>query len=190
MKLQNLNLQLQKLNARYQLAKAKVKEEHENFISANDKIANIEQAQRLIQRGAQTVQQQAHKRIASVVSKCLESILDEPYDFRINFERKRGKTEARLVFYRDGIEFDPLSSTGGGVVDIAAFALRVACIMLERPAKRRLLVLDEPFKFVSEQYRDRIRLMLETLAEEMQVQFIIVTHIDELKTGTIIDLGE
>ena len=123
-----------------------------------------------------------------MVSRCLEAVFDEPYEFHLNFELKRGRTEARLSFVRDGVEVDPLTASGGGVVDVAAFALRLSCLMLAQPPLRRLLVMDEPFKYVSEEYRERIRVLLETLATEMGVQFVMVTHITELKTGTVIEL--
>jgi len=86
------------------------------------------------------------------------------------------------------VEVDPLSASGGGVVDVAAFALRLSCLCLSKPKRRHLLVLDEPFKFVSEEYRHRIRGMMEKLSEEMGVQIIMVTHIKELETGKVIRL--
>ena len=150
--------------------------------------SDSKQAQQFLQNVAKAVQEVAHDRISSVVSKCLALVFDEPYEMRIHFERKRGKTEARLYFVREGIEVDPLSATGGGVVDVAAFALRLACLALAKPKLRRILVLDEPFRFVSAEYRDRIRDMVTALAKEMDVQFILVTHIDELKTGKIVEL--
>ena len=87
------------------------------------------------------------------------------------------------------MEVDPMDGSGGGVVDVAAFALRVSCLMLSQPPLRRLLVLDEPFKFVSEGFRGRVRKMLETLADEMKLQIVMVTHIRELETGKIIELS-
>jgi len=145
-------------------------------------------AQGIFQGVAKGIQQQVHERIAGVVSRCLEMIFDEPYEFQILFEEKRGRTEARLVFIRDGIEVDPMTASGGGVIDIAAFALRVASLLLMRPKVQRLLVLDEPLKFLSAEYRDRARQMLETLSKEMGIQFLIVTHISELQTGTVVEL--
>ena len=149
---------------------------------------NAKEAQAIVQTVASSIQEQAHSKIASVVSRCLDSVFDEPYEFQIQFERKRGKTEARLVFVRDEHEYSPIDSSGGGVIDVAAFALRVACLMLSVPAKRRTIVLDEPFKFVSIEYRDSIREMIELLSEEMSVQFIIVTHIPEIKCGKVIEV--
>jgi len=145
-------------------------------------------AQEIIQAVAETIQEEAHSRIAGVVTQCLATVFDEPYEFRIVFERLRGRTEARLVFTRDGAEINPIDAAGGGVVDVAAFALRLSCLMLARPACRRVVVLDEPFKFVSADRRANVRAMLEGLTTDLGVQFIMVTHIDELRCGHIVEV--
>jgi DNA repair exonuclease SbcCD ATPase subunit len=137
---------------------------------------------------AETIQEEAHDRIAGVVTRCLAAVFDDPYEFHIRFERARGRTEARLVFVREGREVNPTDASGGGVVDVAAFALRLSCLMLARPACRRVVVLDEPFKFVSADRRANVRAMLEGLAVDLGVQFIMVTHIEALECGTIIRL--
>jgi DNA repair exonuclease SbcCD ATPase subunit len=123
-----------------------------------------------------------------VVTKSLQAVFDDPYEFRIHFERKRGRTEARLVFERGGEEIDPMEASGGGPVDVASFALRLSCMMLSRPPIRRLLVLDEPFKFVSPNLRDRVRRLIEALSGEFGIQIIMVTHMDELRAGEIIEI--
>lgn len=147
------------------------------------------EAQEILQHLAQAVQQQAHKKIAEVVSLCLSTVFeDDPYQFEITFERKRGRTEAHLSFVRNGLSVDPLSASGGGVVDVAAFALRAACLMLHRPRLRRLLVLDEPFRFVSAGYQDNVRQMLEQISDKLEMQIIMVTHNQNLVTGKIIEL--
>lgn len=146
------------------------------------------EAQEILQRIAQAVQQKAHEKISEVVSSCLEAVFDDPYSFEIVFERKRGKTEAKLRFTRRGLSVDPLTAAGGGMVDVAAFALRAACLMLHRPRLNRLLVLDEPFRFVSVQYQENIRYMIEKLSKEMGIQIVLVTHVDELAIGKIIEL--
>ena len=153
-------------------------------------IDHITEAQRILQQVAQSIQQQAHDKIASVVSRCLSAVFQEDaYEFRIHFDRKRGRTEARIVFVRDDHELSPTTSTGGGVLDIASFALRLACLMLRKPAGRRLLVMDEPFRNLhSPLYRQRARQMVETLAEEMDFQFVVSTGIEEFQMGTIIEV--
>ncbi len=149
---------------------------------------DVEEGQRITQGVAQAVQQQVHDRIAGVVSRCLEAVFDDPYEFQILFEQKRGRTEARLAFVREGMELDPMTASGGGVIDVAAFALRLACLMLIRPRVRHLVVCDEPFRFVSVEYRPRMREMLEGLAEDMEIQFVMVTHMEDLKMGTVVEI--
>lgn len=122
------------------------------------------------------------------MTRALEDIFDDNYEFKIDFECKRGRTEARLLFTRGGKDFDPVGATGGGVVDVASLALRVACLVLERPRRARLLVLDEPLKHLSSAHRQRARAMLESLAAQLGVQILFVTHSRELVTGDVIEL--
>ena len=182
---QTVNKKLAELN----LARTSCKAAEESLSQTEGKMEAAIQAQELAQYTAQAIQQKAHDQIAEVVSRCLSAIFDEPYQFQIHFERKRGRTEARLSFERNGQEIDPMDASGGGVVDVASFALRLSCLILHKPALRRCVILDEPFKFVSEEFRPRVKELLETLSKEMGVQFIMVTHIHELKTGSILELG-
>jgi DNA repair exonuclease SbcCD ATPase subunit len=163
-------------------------DETSKLAEAVTKLHHVQQAQEILQLVSRAVQQRAHEKISEVVSRCLTAVFDEPYSFKINFEMKRGKTEAQLRFTRDGLDVDPMSASGGGVVDVAAFALRVACLVLHRPRLAQVVVLDEPFRFLSAQYRDNVRSMLEELSREMRIQIIMVTHIEEIATGKIIDL--
>lgn len=183
-----LRRKVDQLAADRRSAQRVLKEQRGALAEATDHEVDCEEAQKTLQMIAQGVQQQAHERIAGVVTKCLASVFDEPYQFRISFEQKRGRTEARLEFVRDGRVQDPLTASGGGAIDVAAFALRLSCLLLAKPPLRRVLVLDEPFKFVSAEYRSRVRLMLDSLSKELKVQFIMVTHIPELKTGNVIEL--
>jgi hypothetical protein len=146
------------------------------------------EAHRIIGATARALQARVHGHIAAVVSRCLTTVFDDPYTFRIDFVETRGQTEARLVFVRDGQPVDPMTAAGGGVVDVAAFALRMAALMMSRPAARRVLVLDEPFKFVSAEYRDNVRAMLEGLSADLGVQVIMVTHIDALRCGDVVEV--
>lgn len=173
-----------------QEASKRVDEELARLGTAEQNLADVGEAHRLIQDAAQAIQQKAHDQIAAVVSKCLKAVFDKPYEFKIHFEKKRGRTEARMVFSRAGKEIDPLDGAGGGVVDIASLALRLACIMLRKPRGRKILILDEPFKNVNgEANRERAAALLETLAEEFQCQIIMTTGYDWLHIGKVIHLN-
>lgn len=175
--------------AQQKLAVAIAEKEATALAEATTAVADTTAAQHIIQQVAQAVQQEVHSRIAGVVTSCMSAVFDEPYAFDIRFERKRGRTEARLLFTRNGMEIDPLTASGGGVVDVAAFALRLACLALSNPPVRKVLIMDEPFRFVSAGYRHRVRALIEQLSEEMGVQFVIVTHIISLEIGEIVEIG-
>lgn len=176
------------LRSEYRIADELVKSEKRSLEAVRSDIKSTEQARDILQTICQSVQQKVHERIAVVVSKCLQAVFDEPYEFKILFERKRGKTEARFAFVKYGEEMEAKHSVEGGVIDVAAFALRLACLILSRPQSRRLLVADEPFRFVDAVNRERIRDMLETLSTELQIQFVLVTHDEALQIGKVVEL--
>ena len=183
-----LALAVRKREHQYNAARLAWRTELRAVREAAAALADAKQAQAVAQGVAERVQAAAHARVADIVSRALEAVFDRPYRFKLEFEQKRGRTEAALTFERDGLEIDPLEASGGGVIDVASFALRLSCLLLSRPPLRRLIVADEPFRFVSKEYRGRVRALLETLAVELGVQFIIVTHDEALVTGTIVQL--
>ncbi len=172
-----------------------VLESNENeLMVAKTSLEHHEEAQSIVQTIAQKIQQQVHEKISRIVSRCLSAVFEnEPYEFAIRFDCKRGKTEARLMFLRDGMELDdPMYQIGGGVIDVAALALRLSCILLARPRRRRLLVLDEPLKNVrGKQNRKNVRALLEALADELDMQIILNVDTDsypEFVLGTVIEM--
>ncbi len=154
------------------------------------RVGAVEEARGVVQRVAQALQRRAHEGIAAVVNRCLEAVFDDPYRFELRFDRSRGRTECRAVFSRDGTELDdPLNEVGGGVVDVAALAIRLAVLTLARPRPRRFLALDEPFKNVrGGRNRARVRELLEALAGEFGVQMLVSTDILEFRLGTVVEL--
>lgn len=170
-------------------AERRLQEERTSLEAAEKRLQDTKDAQDVVQRIAQSCQQQAHGRISAVVSRCLTAIFDDPYRFEIVFERKRGRTEARPVFFKGDKEVDPLNAAEGGAVDVASFALRVACLVLTRPPARRLLVLDEPMKNVNGRtFQERTAVMLETLARDLKLQMILATDDEWLRIGKVIEL--
>lgn len=181
--------EIAQLENRLRLLQHDVEKEEREVKQAEQLHRDALEAQEVLQHLAQAVQQQAHQHLAEVVSLCLSTVFADPYEFKIVFERKRGRTEASLRFVRDGLELDPLTASGGGVVDVAAFALRIACLVLHRPRLSRPIVLDEPFRFVSRDYQANVRTMLEKLSEKLGLQVVMVTHNENLVTGKVVDLS-
>lgn len=189
--LEHLCNKMGRLQASLSLAEAQVREEEIALTALKGRLGTLQEAQRVFQALAKEVQQQAHAQIAGIVTRCLKAVFGkDAYEFTIKFEEKRGKTEAHLLFLKNGIEEDPLEAGFGGAVDLASFALRLSCLLLRKPPLRRLLILDEPFKHLSKEYRPAVKDLLESLCEEMGLQIIMVTHAPELRAGKVFNLGE
>lgn len=138
-----------------------------------------ERAQVIIQQVAQATQEELEYRVSELVSLALSGVFPDPYRFKLRFVVRRGKTEADVLFVRGEQEVDPLSASGGGVVDVAAFALRVALWRLSN-GLRPVLILDEPFKWISSSYLPMAGEMLRSLSEKMGIQIIMITHLEPL----------
>lgn len=180
---------VEKRAVEFKAAKIELDARLEELDDAEDRLAALTVVREATRTLAREVQSNVHKRVALLVTRCLQSVfLDDAYEFVITFVEKRGKTEAECKFVRGGLEVDPLTASGGGVVDVAAFALRIVALTLAMPSPRKTLILDEPFRFVSKDYRDSVRALVQALSEELGVQFIIVTHDPHLMIGKVIEL--
>lgn len=176
-KIENLFLQVK--GSKLQLEKNLV-ETKRNKKLFEKKLKLIEEAQIFLQKVAQNTQEKLKFDIEAIVNLALESVFPDEYLFQMNFEVSRGKTEAELVFQdkRTGQTIDPMEASGGGVVDLTCFALRIAAFALESGTDN-LIILDEPFKFISRDLQERAGEILKTLSKKMNLQILMVTHIPE-----------
>lgn len=144
------------------------------------KLKLIEEAQAFLQKVAQSTQENLKFKIEDIVNLALESVFPNEYLFQMNFNVSRGKTEAELIFQdkRTGQTIDPMEASGGGVVDLTCFALRISAFALESGTDN-LIILDEPFKFISRDLQERAGEILKKLSQKMKLQIILVTHIPE-----------
>ncbi len=166
-----------------------LRRERKELSSHREKLEAAKRVRDLANDLARVVQQNVHSRISELVTKALASVFDEPYEFQIHFKRSRNSTVADIVLTRDGKEFD-VRAIGGGVIDVIAFALRCSAIALSRRKVRRVLFLDEPFRMLSSAYRARVKLLIERISEELNIQIIQITHHEDLKIGKVIRIGD
>lgn len=134
----------------HMLALNAIEAERANLVRYNEARRAAESLASLVSEAAQAAQMQFAGIVAGVVTESLNSVYpDNPYEFRMEFRESAGKTVVDTLLYRDGDPLDPMSSTGGGVWHILAFALRVSILILTATdTTRKLLVLDEPFAFL------------------------------------------
>lgn len=146
----------------------------------NRRLKLVEDAQVFLQKVAQDTQSQLRIQVEDIVNLALETCFPGEYSFQLRFNVARGRTDAELVFLsqRTGRELDPMGCAGGGVVDLTCFALRIASFVLEQGIDN-VIILDEPFKFISRDLQERASEVLKELSTKLGLQIIMVTHIPE-----------
>jgi DNA repair exonuclease SbcCD ATPase subunit len=151
-----------------------------------EKVGHLQDAQAEHQQLAEFVQNSVNTYISDTVTDCLQLVYGESVEFKVVFEKKRGKTEGRFVFSKDGRLTDPINADSGGMAQIAAFILR--CICVHMTSSRKVIFLDEAFGGVDKKATPQIRELLDSLSTEFGMQVIMVTHNDELHAGSVIHL--
>ncbi len=175
--------ELRKLQS--QLDRAKGKQEHiqqmlgdasQKLKETKQDIRRHEQAMVVVKEVGLKTQQTLQYHIADTVSMALDSVFPDPYTMSVEFVQRRGKTECDLFFERGKNSIDPLSASGGGAVDVASFALRVASWSMQYPRTRNVLLLDEPFKNLSEGLLPKASEMLKQVSSKLGLQIVMITH--------------
>lgn len=135
----------------------------------------------IIQVTAKLTQQELEVHVSELSSLALEAIFPDPYKLSLSFELRRNRSEADLLLV-DGDEnsVSPMDAVGGGVVDVAALALRISLWSLKQPRPISTLVMDEPCRFVSRDLQGRASTMIREVSKRLSLQFIIVTHEENL----------
>lgn len=150
----------------------------ESLVKWERRAKAIDIAQVLIQQVARDTQEKLRYHIEDIVQLALDSCFPDQYEFRVNFEIKRGRTEAELILLKDGNPMSPMDDNGGGIVDITSFALRLAAWSLSKTDN--VIIMDEPFRFLSRDLHPKAGEILKELSQKLKLQIIMVTHSEEL----------
>ena len=114
----------------------------------------------------------------SIVNLGLKTLFGNEYTFELNYVLARGKTEVEFNLYdKDGKQIDPMVQNGGGLVDLLTFCLRIAVYNISHVDN--VICFDEAMKFLSKGFREKAAELVHILSEELHLQFISVTHVDE-----------
>ena len=176
MELKEIRSQLEQLKGKRQQVSSDLKKARKSMKIAKRNLINHEKAKEIVIQVGLKMQEQLQYHIGDITSLALEAVFPEPYKLELEFVQKRNKTECDIYFSRNGNKVDPLNASGGGAVDVASFALRIASWSLQRPHTRPTIILDEPMKFVSEELKDKASNMIKEVSKKLGIQFIIITH--------------
>ena len=133
-----------------------------------------ENALALVQQVARETMDMLKLRIEAIVQEALDAVFPDGGKFKVDYETKNDRTQASIYIEMDGERMDPLADDGGGLADVLAFALRLVAWSLGK--SENTLILDEPGKGVSKEYRPMLIEMISGLSSQLGLQTIIVTH--------------
>lgn len=186
MNIQDVSSKVKKLRGRLDYLKAQsiqLKGRAEELSKNKDR---IEEAKEIVKLVGLKTQSQLSLHISGITSLALESVMDNPYSLQLEFLERRDKTECDLLFVRDDLTIKPMDG-GGGPLDIASFALRVASWSMQTPRSRNVLILDEPFKHLKGEAANRRMLeMLSQVSKKLNLQIIMVSD-ERVSRGATIE---
>lgn len=168
------------LLAKRQVLSEKLAADKQKLGIEENKLLATEKARAIAQQVATDLQKDLECQISNIVTMALASVSFD-YEFKVSFVEKRNQTECEMVFVRDGNECDPMDSSGGGAIDIASIALRMAIWSIKKT--RAIQILDEPAKFLSRDMQEKCSELIKMLSAELGIQMIIVSHIPEMITA-------
>lgn len=175
-RIQSIRNKLEQQKGQYARVKRTVAETEDKIKRLSKDLKQHEKAREIIRIVGLETQKQLQYHIEDITSLALESVFDDPYELIVEFVERRNKTECDLFFMRGKSKMNPLSASGGGTVDVAAFALRVASWSMEHPKLRNTIILDEPLRFLSQDHQEKASIMIKEISDKLGIQFIIITH--------------
>lgn len=181
-RLQGLKTSYNITESNYHDSKALVKAAREMYQTTSD-------AREIALELAKRVQSKSLEHMGALITKAINHIYpNEDYRFALHPYESAGRTLINCTIHKGEHELDPMSSVEGGVLDIISFVLRICAVLLHKPEVSSFVILDEPFRFVSVEYRQGVREVLQMLHEKLGIQFIMVTHMEEFTCGKVITL--
>lgn len=166
------------------------------YLEANGLKETLESAYALLVAVSDSQRQVIRARLEQLVTLALQGVFRNDMRFMLDTQISRGavsctpkvgylnerskKTIPADYLNEQDFDWYPLDEVGGGVVDVVAFAFRVSILSMYRPKRRQLLIMDEPFKHVSDNYLPNVAEVVRQLAHSCGIQFVIVSHEQEL----------
>lgn len=183
MTIEEITQEFAEAKARNKLLRENLDKVLDEIVTEKEKIEAKVKARWVLTEVAALTQKRFKEKVENLVTMAIRAVFDRPFQFILEFERKRNKMECRpeikeLVNGKHRT-YDPSEDMGGGIVDIISFALRVVLWSLENPRSRNIIVLDEPMKNLGKLVTLAGQILRE-ISHKLNFQLIIITHEDAL----------
>ena len=143
-------------------------------------IADLREAREVLSTTGILAQQQTKGVIEQLVTEALHTVCGPEYSFEIVDEIARNKAESFLYIVKDGHRQEMKDELGGTTIDVVSFVLRTVMWALQVKKTAHTFILDEPGKYISKDRLPMFGNLIRHLSEMLGLQFIIVSHEEEL----------
>lgn len=164
----------------------------EKILALNETV--LEQCAVLLQKMSAHRREQTRKQLEQLGTMALQLSLGPEYELilEVSEEKKKPVIEPYVLHLPTALKSSPTTENGGGIVDILAIAMRAMMLQMQSdPAIDGPIILDEPFKMVSEEYVPMIVTFLEKIAKDFGRQILLITHNNHLAEtcSTVIEMS-
>lgn len=171
-----LRIKLERLKGKKEEVEKAIQSCSETLKEKTRTLHKHEKAREVVREVGMKTQQQLQYHISDITSLALESVFENPYELAVEFVQRRNKTECDLFFVREGNKIDPMTASGVGAIDVAAFALRIAAWSMQTPNTRPVIILDEPFKHLKGlEHNKRVLEMIKEISKRLELQIIMIS---------------
>ena len=152
----------------------------EGLLETTKIIADVEQAREIVNQVLLITQEKVKTYIEEIVSLALSLVYGDEYSFEFEFAIKRNQTEVTPWIVKGSERFSVVDEVGGGVRDVASFALRLVIWSLLEPKTSSTFILDEPGRNLSRDIQPLFGQMLQRISKLLGVQVIMISHSNDL----------
>jgi len=171
------------LEATFQALQAQEQDLRQQVEEARQETQDTESASQILQLIAKKLAHHSEAQAASLGTLALrEGFPGEELTLQIEHKTKRGQpaTEIMIKDEKTGVIGDPLESFGGGPAALLGVMFRAITVVRQKDL-RRILLLDEPFSWVSSEYVPMAAKILRKLCEPREKKglgfdILMITH--------------
>lgn len=171
-----------RMKGKLDLLKENLSEQETTLEETKAKLESFTKARSVIQIVALNTQRNLEYHLSNLVTTAIWAINPAWPKFVVEISIQRNKTECNLFFEEFGVKQRPKNCSGGGVKDVASFALRIARWSLNK--NRATFFLDEPFRNVSPDLQEKTSEMVKMTSEELKLQIIMISHQEDINIAS------
>ncbi len=164
---------------RFKVLEATLMHKQAEELAYGSKILDIDEARMVVQLLAKQNQDKLATVLNGAVTKGLQSVFGSIYEFKMVIETNAGAIQAYPTLSKNGFEYNPTASEGGGILQMVSLALRVSLLALTKDPTP-IVILDEMLKDVGKKDLPNACKMVKVLSETMGLQFVLTTHAKEI----------